>query len=206
MNRKVPIYLAVFSILFITLACSLSNIQKRATSVEKTSQSLRTDVSGIVSEGSGLLKTAQAVETEHPGVLGTAKAVVTQGAPFLGTIEAVTTNSPGLVQTAQAIINNELPTGEPPSDIPILDRNQAKDFIGYSQYIFYISSSQYQDVLTFYQTEMPNNGWLYMESESHEYANASQLVFTKDTRTATVDLSTNPLNNTTVVVINISAD
>jgi hypothetical protein len=180
-------------------------VLRGTSSAKQTAQGLQTDVSGIVSQGSGLLKTAQALETERPGVLGTVQAVATQGIPILSTIQAVATNNPGLVQTAQAVIHNEIPTGEPPSDIPVLNRNEAQGFIGYNQYIFYISPSSYQDMLQFYQTEMPNNGWQFQENESHEYANASQLVYTKDNRTATVNLSVNPLNNTTVVVINITS-
>jgi hypothetical protein len=205
MKRMLPIYLAVFTVLLVTLACSLSSVEKNASSAVQTSKVVGTSVSGIVSEGSSLLKTAQALETEHPGILGTVKAVATQGAPFLSTVEAAATNNPGLVQTAQTVILNEIPTGEPPTDIPILNRSEAQDFIGYSQYIFYISPSQYQDVHNFYLTEMPNNGWQYLENDSHEYANSSQLVFTKDTRTATINLSVNPLNNTTAVVISITS-
>jgi hypothetical protein len=52
---------------------------------------------------------------------------------------------------------------------------------------------------------MPNNGWQLNQNASHDYSNAAQLVYEKDNRTATVNLSLNPLNNTTVVVINISA-
>jgi hypothetical protein len=204
MTRKVPIYIAVFTILAVTLACSLSSVQNSASSAKLTAQVLETDVSGVVSAGGGLIKTAQSLETEHPGILGTAKAVITEGAPFLGTVEAVATDNPGLVQTAQAVIQDEIPTGEPPTDIPLMDRTHAQDFVGFSQYIFFITPNQYQDVLSFYQTEMPNNGWQYLESESHVYANAAELVFTKDNRTATVNLSINPLNNTTAVVISLA--
>jgi hypothetical protein len=204
MKKNMPISLALFAAVLATLACSLSGLQQGASTVKQTSVALQTDVSGIVSQGSSLIKTAQALETEHPGIIGTVKAVATQGAPLLSTLEGVGTNSPGLVQTAQAAFQNEIPTGEPPADVPIFNRNEAQSFIGYSQYIFYISPNPYQDVLQFYTTEMPNNGWQYQENESHEYANAAQLNYTKDNRTASVNLSINPLNNTTAVVINLT--
>jgi hypothetical protein len=203
MHQKLKIYLSISVIMITLLACSLSGIQQSASSAKQTSEALKTDVSGIVAQGGALLNTAQALETQHPGIIGTVKAISTQGAPILSTIQAAGTYSPGLVQTAQAVIQNEIPTGEPPSDIPILNRDQVKDYFGSSQYVFYISPSAYADVMQFYQTEMPNNGWQYIESESHEYANAAHLVYTKDNLTATIDISANPLNNTTVIVINL---
>ena len=72
-------------------------------------------------------------------LLKRSKRVATQGAPLLSTIQAVATNNPGLVQTAQAIVQKEIPTGEPPADIPVMNRDQAYDYFGTSQYIFYIS-------------------------------------------------------------------
>jgi hypothetical protein len=52
---------------------------------------------------------------------------------------------------------------------------------------------------------MLNNGWQFLESDSHEYANAAQLNYFKDNRIATINLSINPLNSTTVVVISIGS-
>lgn len=203
MDRKKPIFLFILILISGTLACSITGIQQQAQSVEQTAQALRTEVGGIVTVGGSLLKTAQALGTQHPGVLETVKALATQGAPLLSTIQAVATYNPGLVQTAQAFINQEIPTGEPPSDIPIINRDQASNYFGSSQYIFYITPTGYTQVLDFYKSEMPNNGWQYLQSDSHEYANAAQLNFYKDTRVSTINMSLNPLNNTTVVIINI---
>jgi hypothetical protein len=186
------------------LACSLSGVQQKATTVIETANTLQTEVGGVISAGSSIINTAEAFGTQHPGILETSKAIATQGAPLLSTIQAVSTNNPGLIQTAQAIVQQEIPTGEPPSDIPVIDRDQLHDYFGSSQYIFYTSPNQYADVLQFYETEMPNNGWQLDQNASHDYSNAAQLVYEKDNRTATVNLSLNPLNNTTVVVINIS--
>ncbi len=204
MDRNSKKYLAVLVLVLATLACSITGLQSQANTAKQTADALATEASGVVAQGNSLLETARAVETQHPGVLATAESIDTQGVPLLGTIQAVATNNPGLVQTAQAVIEKEIPTGEPPRDVPILNRSQAEGFIGSSQYIFYTSPSKYSDVLSFYQTEMPNNGWQYQESESHLFSNAAQLKYTKDNRVATINLSLNPLNNTTVVVIDIS--
>jgi hypothetical protein len=203
MNRTKSIYLVILVVVVSTLACSITGVQQQARTAEQTAIALRTDVGGIVNAGSSLIKTAQAIATKHPGILETVKAIATQGAPVISTIQAVATYNPGLVQTAQAVINQEIPTGEPPTDIAIINRDQVQNYFGSSQYIFYTSPTQYAHVLEFYKTEMPNDGWQYLQDNSHEYANASQLNYFKDTRTATINLSLNPLNNTTVVVINI---
>ena len=203
MDEKKSIYLVILLLVVSSLACSISGIRQQAQTAVQTAITLRTEVGGYVNTGSSLIKTAQAIATEHPGVLGTAKAIATQGASMISTIQAVATYSPGLVQTAQAFIGQEIPTGEPPADIPILPQDQVQNYFGSSQYIFYNSPTKYSQVLEFYQTEMANNGWQFLQNDSHEYANAAQMNYFKDTRTATINLSLNPLTNTTVVVINI---
>jgi hypothetical protein len=205
MKHRYFVYIIILALMATALACSLSGIQRKASTAKQTANTLQTEVGGVISAGSSIIDTAEALGTQHPGILGTAKAIATQGAPLLSTIQAVSTNNPGLIQTVQAIVQQEIPTGEPPSDIPVIDRDQLQDYFGSSQYIFYTSPNQYADVLQFYKTEMPNNGWQLNQNASHDYSNAAQLVYEKDNRTATVNLSLNPLNNTTVVVINISA-
>jgi hypothetical protein len=205
MNKFRLIYLVIFFLIASTLACSISGISKQTRSVEQTAQAIKTDVGGIASAGGSLLSTAQAVQTQHPGVLETVKAFTTQGAPMISTIQAVATNNPGLVQTAQTIIEQEIPTGEAPIDIPIYNPDQAQNYFGSNQYIFYITPNEYAKILDFYKTQMVNNGWQFLESDSHEYANAAQLNYFKDNRIATINLSINPLNSTTVVVISIGS-
>lgn len=204
MNHKSLIFMAILALMAATLACSISGIGQKATTAKHTANAIETDVGGVVAAGGSIINTAEAIGTQHPGIVETVKAVATQGAPLLSTIEGVATNNPGLVQTAQALIQKEIPTGEPPSDIPVMNRDQLNDFLGSSQYIFYTSPNKYADVLKFYQTEMPNNGWQLNQSKSHDFSNAAQLVYEKDNRTATINLSLNPLNNTTVVVIDVT--
>lgn len=203
MMQKKMVYLVVLVFISTSLACSITGAGKQVQSAEQTALAVRTQVSGVISAGSSLLKTAQALATSRPGILETARAIATQGAPVIGTLQAVATHDPSLVKTAQAIFEQEVPTGEPPSDIPVLNQDQVSNFIGSSQYIFYTSPTGYSQVLAFYQSAMPENGWEYQASDSHEYANAAQLTYIKDSRTATVNLSLNPLNQTSVVVINI---
>jgi hypothetical protein len=198
------IYLVVLLFILSSLACSLSAARQQAQSAAETASSVKTQVGGVVNAGSSLIDTAQALATEHSGILETAQTLATKGSPVISTIQAVATNSPGLVATAQAFIAEQLPTGEPPTDIPILAQDQVFNYFGSSQYIFYTTPTQYPEVLSFYQTQMESNGWELDQTDSHEYANAAELVYLKGTRTATLNLSLNPLSNTSVIAISIS--
>jgi hypothetical protein len=203
MNRQKNIYMILIILVISSLACSISSTGRQIQSANQTVSSVRTQVGGAINFGSSMLQTAQAIATSHPHVLETAQALVTQAAPAISTIQSVATYNPGFLQTAQAAIGRELPTGEPPTDVPILSQDQVYNFFGSSQYIFYTTPTQYPQVLDFYQTKMPDNGWQFQAGESHEYAHAAELVYTSGSRTATINLSLNPLNQTSVVVITI---
>lgn len=198
------IYLVVLLFILSSLACSLSAARQQVQSAAETASSVKTQVGGVVNAGSSLIDTAQALATERPGILETAQTLATKGAPVISTIQAVATNSPGLVATAQAFIAEQLPTGEPPTDIPILAQDQVFSYFGSSQYIFYTTPTQYPEVLSFYESQMESNGWELDQTDSHEYANAAELVYIKGTRTATINLSLNPLSNTSAIAISIS--
>jgi hypothetical protein len=204
MKRK-EFYLVILLLVLSSLACSLSATSHQVQSVAETASSVKTQVGGVVNAGSSLINTAQALTTERPGILETAQNMATQGAPLLSTIQAVATNSPGLVGTAQSFLVEQLPSGEPPTDIPILAQDQVYNYFGSSQYIFYTTPTQYAEVLGFYQTQMESNDWELDQTETHEYANAAELVYLKGSRTATINLSLNPLNNTSVIAISLSS-
>ncbi|NJD60405.1 MAG: hypothetical protein FIA98_13510 [Anaerolineae bacterium] len=203
-NQKTPLCLLILLVMTVSIACSLPGIIQKASSAKQTASALKTEVGGVISFGSSIIETAQALETQHPGVLATVKAIGTQSAPLLRALESAATDHPNLVQTAQAAIQQEVPSGEPPSDIPLLEHQQMANYFGSSQYIFYTSSSAYSYVLDFYQSGMANNGWQYIKDESHLYPNATQLVFEKGDRRATINLSLNTMNNTSTIIINIS--
>lgn len=204
MPKNKRIYLLISLLLASSLACSLSSTRQQVQSAAETASSIKNKIVGVVDTGSSLINTAQALASQHPGILETAQAVATQGAPVISTVQAVATNSPGLVQTAQALIAQEIPTGEPPSDIPLLAQDQVYNYFGSSQYIFYTTPASYPQVLAFYQSQMPEQGWQLNQTDSHYYAQASELVYSKDTRTVTMNLSFNPLNNNSVIVIDIT--
>jgi len=197
----------IFSLILLltvtTLGCSLSSIRQQVSSAQQTANSLKTRISGAITAGGAIVDTAQGYGTDYAQLRQTVEIWATKGASMLSTIQGVATLSPGFVQTAQSFIENEIPTGEPPADIPLLDLEQMVSYYGSSQYIFYITPMDYIQVLSIYQISMPHEGWQFLSDNSHEYAQAAQLSYYKDTRTAVVDISLNSLNNTTVVIINI---
>ncbi|MGE5123100.1 MAG: hypothetical protein ACM3H7_01160 [Acidobacteriaceae bacterium] len=192
-----------FLVLAGIMACSISGIGQGIKSAEQTSRGVRTKISGAVTVGSSIIENAQTFEAQSRAVIATVKAVTTQEAPIISTGEAAATQFPQYIQTVQAIFKDEIPSGEPPSDIPLQDMAQMEDFFASSQYIFYITPVKYAQVLSFYRIGMADNGWEYQQDESSEYAQATQMIFYKDSRTAVVNLSYNTLNNTTVVIITI---
>jgi hypothetical protein len=199
--RRIFLTLAILT--SATLACSLNVVRQKVNSIEGTAVAIVSGINEVIHTGGSLIETAQAIQTQKANIIETARAIATQGAPLVATIQAATTHHPGLVQTAKALINQDVPSGDLPSDIPIILPDHIDSLFTSSQYIFYTCAVEYTQILDFYKIEMPVNGWQYLVDDSQEYAQAAQLSYSKDTRIATVNLSRNPLNDSSVVVINI---
>jgi hypothetical protein len=218
-----------------SMACSLfSGISKQVTDVKETAQSVATGVQegqhlittakALATEvgGSGLLKTAQSAATEvgQSGIVETAKAVATeQGPEILGTIEAVATDQgPGLLETMKAVVTDQGPglletgqafatqfaSGEAPADIPLVEGDR-EDFTANDSLVSYSTSLQFADVVGFYKTQMPENGWTIDEQSSVETGSSAILNYSKADRTALVIINADPANNKTLVAITIQA-
>ena len=218
-----------------SMACSLfSGIGNQITGVKETAQSVATGVqegqhlittakalatevggSGLLETAqsaatevgeSGVVKTAKAVVTEQgPGLLETAKAVATdQGPGLLETMKAVVTDQgPGLIETGQAIAT-QLASGEAPADIPLVEGTR-EDFTATGSLVSYTTALQFTDVVNFYKTHMPENGWTLDEQSSLETSNSAILNYTKSNRTALVIINVDPANNKTIVAITIQS-
>jgi hypothetical protein len=61
-----------------------------------------------------------------------------------------------------------------------------------------------QEVADFYNREMPAKGWIKVEQGSLENENMFALNFEKEARKAAITITTNPINQKTIVVIIIS--
>jgi hypothetical protein len=212
----------------------VSNVTQRVGGVEKTAQSVATGLQSgreIFSTGQALatniggnsiVQTAQAFVTEQgPGVEKTVQAFATNQGPGLEqTIQAFATNQgPGLEQTVQAFITEGVPglagtvqalatqggstTGQAPQDIPLVEGTKT-NLVTSENFVTYLTSMDFKSVVSFYETQMPVNGWTKVEDESIQNDNSAVLVYDKPSRKATITLGVNPTDNSTVVAISIS--
>jgi hypothetical protein len=202
-------------LLTITLACNfISGLSQDVQSARQTAeyagtqvQALATQAQGLATsvEESGYLKTAQAIATERGAeILGTARALATEAEEHgvLDTVQAYVTEEGGsLLSTAKAAATKGVHEGQAPEDIPIVDTDTIEDFYGSETFITYLTSLDYQSVLSFYQTEMPAKGWEAVAEGSIEANKSAHLNFKKATRTASVTLNINPIDQKTIVVI-----
>lgn len=251
MNKKTFRWLwALTLIAALGIGCSLvSNVTERVGGIEKTAQSVATDVQsgrGLIStgqalatnvQGNSMVQTAQAYVTEQaPGVEHTVQAFATdqgprlqqtiqafatdQGPSLQQTIQAFATQQgPGLEQTVGAFLTQDVPglestvqafatqtgskTGQAPQDIPLV-QGEKTSLITTESFVTYFTSMEFSAVESFYEAQMPANGWTKVDKESIQNNNSAVLVYEKPSRKATVTLGVDPTNNTTVVVITVS--
>lgn len=206
----------ILLLLLASLACNLvsqidqarENVQSIATEVQQgrdflaTSRAIATAVGG-----SGLVQTAQAMATEFEdsGFLETAQAYATeQGPALIATAQALATEQgPGFRETAQALATRAaLALEKAPEDIPVVE-GERQNIIASSQLVSYFTPLGLQQVVDFYRTQMPVNGWAASEQGTVVTENTATLNYTKDDRFALVNLTVNPLDNQTIVVITI---
>ncbi len=198
-----------------------ATVEGAATAVQKgqdviaTVQSAATEVMG-----SGLAKTVEAVATEQgPGIIATAQAFATeQGPGMIATAQAFATDQgPGLVETAQSLATEEGPglvetaqamatafaesSQSPPDDIPIVS-GTTENLFATQDTVSYFTPMEFQSVLSYYQQEMPANGWEADLTKTFQTADTAVLQYDKVDRHATITLSVS--NNTTVVLIIIT--
>ncbi|MEN8173800.1 MAG: hypothetical protein ABFS03_13095, partial [Chloroflexota bacterium] len=76
-------------------------------------------------------------------------------------------------------------------------------FLGSPNLVTYHTPIDFQDVLHFYRTEMPNYGWGKGDATAVETSSNAKLPYQNDTQRATVTISINPANDETIVLINI---
>jgi len=89
--------------------------------------------------------------------------------------------------------------GGAPEDIPIM--LDAEDLSSFGDLTTYTSPSALNDVVAFYQAEMPNNGWSEdVSSGSFSTENFTTLSFTKESRTASITITYDQASGTTVLI------
>ncbi len=182
-----------------------------------TGQAIATNIQGnpmvqtvqayVTEQGPGLQQTVEAFATDQgPSLQQTVQAFATQQGPGMEqTVQAFLTQGvPGLAETVQAVATQSASTaGQAPEDIPLVEGDKTS-LVTSETFVTYFTSMDFNSVVTFYDNQMPANGWTKLDKESIQNANSAVLVFDKPTRKATVTLGINPTNNSTVVVITVS--
>jgi hypothetical protein len=201
-------------LVFGSLACSLlsqlgqttQDIQSIGTDIGKGKQLVST-VQPVITqiEGLKLIETLQSfTKNEVPGALETMKAVATvQGVGMVETLQAyATSNAPSLKETGQAMAT-QLSPGEVPEDIPVVEGDKV-NFYSSAEIVSYETALDFQTVLDFYKQEMAAKGWTLVEKDATEMGDLAILPFDKPTRRNTTNLTVNPINHNTIVLITIS--
>jgi len=179
------------------LGCQLVNNIQDGFQMVSTGQAVATEFGALATQiiPAGIEETAQALITEvdQSGIIETAQSAITE-------------NAPGLGETAQAL-STEVYTSpeEAPADIPII-AGEISAFIGSPQAVSYFVSTDMKEVLSFYQREMPNNGWQEVAGQGFSNENMAEIHFEKGGRKAVLVITQVPFVGQTTVVITIEGE
>ena len=133
------------------------------------------------------------------------RVVGVRGAGRYGQCVNYQTNNTDHIQNIQATINAVLTQGaygNAPSNIPVID-GQLSYFFGSPILVTYNTTFDFQYVLDFYRTEMPKYGWEDGNTTKVETSTSAKIPYQNADQRATISLSINPVNNETIVLINI---
>jgi hypothetical protein len=134
-----------------SLAC-LSGVGDQVEGVKRTAES-------AVEQGRDFVATAQAFATQGVNMVATMQAFATEQAPLIATAMAFATEQgPELLQTAQAA-STAFAFGSTPEDIPIPPAEQISGLVSSNTFITFTALLPTPDVVAFYETQMPLNGW-----------------------------------------------
>ena len=204
MNSKVVFrFLWAISILvMVALSCRLTS---RAGELKATGEALATDIES----GRKILGTGEAFATQigESGIKETMQAVVTDidESGLQETFQAVTTeiDQSGIKETLQAAAT-DLPklSGDKPADIPVFE-GQKDDLVSSAEIVSYISAGSFQEILDFYEREMPSNGWSKVNQDSSILENLANLTYQKNGRKAIILITHVPFISQTTVLITI---
>lgn len=178
-------------IVVMSIACGLTGAVDR---IREGQQAVAT-IQGIVTQidESGIISTGQAIATEidESGLSETAMAAVTEIAES------------GISETAQAFATEiVIDPGDVPPDIPIMDGDKSA-FVGTEQNITYTIDMEFQQVLDYYQREMPARGWSEVEGSSVISDNFATLQYTKPGKQADISITEIPILGQVTVLISI---
>ena len=91
--------------------------------------------------------------------------------------------------------------GGAPADIPVM--SDAKDVSSFGEMTTYTSPSAFDDVVNFYKEAMTAGGWTEAEG-GMAMENFAMLNFTKEGRTASINITFDPAKNETTVLVSVT--
>lgn len=208
MDRKMlPRVLLVSVIVITALGCNfVTNLVEGAKTVA-TGQAIITqmDPEAIVSQVGAIVTEIDPAEmaTQMAPMVTQMGAMITDMAPMTTQMGSMITEmAPLTTQMAPLTTEMGISSGDAPADIPIME-GTTTGLVATAQSVSYFINADLNQALTFYQTEMPKNGWTQVESGSRVGESDAELHFEKDGRKAIVILATIPFVNQTTVVITI---
>jgi hypothetical protein len=182
--------LAIAGLLAMTLACgTIGEVISNQPAVQTVEA-----VASQADELGNLAETAQAVATEvdDSGLVETAEALATD------------VGDSGLVETAEAVATDVgLDLGEAPADIPLLDADP-NGLVATSALVTYTTARTADEVKAFYETELPANGWVLSEGTAYEFGDLYTVTYTKDGRSALLNITAATDGGATLVSIVIT--
>lgn len=213
MDKRIKWLLYFSVVLIITCACNLlsglnpvddvvSEIEDLATQIPV--DEIKDEIEALVTEIPGDLET---LVTDLPADLDEGLDTLATDLPselddIEGEIDALATEFPdelGDLGDVGDLIDDVLGSEEAPSDIPLVD-DPKEILIESEALISYFTSQDFNFVLSFYQEQMPINGWVET-GDSVINEDTALLYYEKPDRKVTITLSINPVDDETTVMI-----
>lgn len=215
-NHNFPIIILVSAFIALTLSCNFfGGLQQELNLMKATAENLAGSQEYLATakalvtqvQSGNIVETAQALATNASAnpIVPTIEAAITEQGPALqATLQSfATSEGPVLQSTAQALLT-QIPNSlnSSPQDIPLFEGEQ-ENLVETSDTISFITPTSLKDVVTFYKTKMPENGWSFVAMDSSETEIATVLTYAKDNRNVTITISINPTDHKTIVLIYI---
>ena len=210
MNQKIKWYIGLSIALVFISACSLLNnlnpFNDIASEIEDLAdqipiEDIQDQIEDLVT---GMPEDLENLVTDLPSSLDDIQDELdTLATDLPDDLDALVTDLPSEVDDIlgdfSGLIDDVLGSDEIPADIPVVD-GEKKDLLSSEKVVSYSTSMSFDSVLTFYQEQMPINGWSEKEG-SVITDEAALLYFENSDREATVTLSYNSGGSETVVMI-----
>lgn len=110
----------------------------------------------------------------------------------------------GNLEATIQVLQEGFGSGDVPADIPIVGE-VSENLYGSENIVSYVTSMAFDEVLAFYQAQMPVNSWDLKQEGTMIGANTALLIFEKPDRNATVSLGVSPQDGKTFVMITIQS-